>query len=76
MLRMIKYPGSKTTIVGEIQRVYDLSQCSRFVDVFSGSASVLINIHAGMEIYNDINGKPGVTSSRKVSFYTNGGIKL
>ncbi|EQB73532.1 MAG: hypothetical protein AMDU4_FER2C00057G0003 [Ferroplasma sp. Type II] len=55
MLRMIKYPGSKITIVGEIQRVYDLSQCSRFVDVFSGSASVLINIRAGMEIYNDIN---------------------
>ena len=55
MLRIMKYPGSKTAIVGEIQRVFDISQCTRFVDVFSGSGSVIINIHAGIEIYNDLN---------------------
>ncbi len=55
MLRIMKYPGSKTAIVDEIQRLFDLSHCSRFVDVFSGSGSVLINIHAGIEVYNDLN---------------------
>jgi len=51
----MKYPGSKTAIVDEIQKYYDLSKCSKFVDVFSGSGSVIINIHAGIEVYNDLN---------------------
>jgi DNA adenine methylase len=55
MIKIMKYPGSKTTIVGEIQKAYDLSGCTKFVDVFSGSGSVLINIRAQIEVYNDLN---------------------
>jgi DNA adenine methylase len=55
MLRIMKYPGSKTAIVDEIQKSYNLSKCSKFVDVFAGSGSVIINIHAGIEVYNDLN---------------------
>ncbi len=51
----MKYPGSKTIIIDEIQRIYDLSASSTFVDVFAGSGSVILNIRAVNTVYNDLN---------------------
>lgn len=55
MLRIMKYPGSKTTIIHEVQKVYDISGSSLFVDVFSGSGSVILNMNAINLVYNDLN---------------------
>ncbi|MEM0140183.1 MAG: DNA adenine methylase [Ferroplasma sp.] len=51
----MKYPGAKTVLVSEIKRVYKQSGCNTFIDVFAGSASVLLNIDSSRRIYNDIN---------------------
>ena len=55
MLRIMKYPGSKTSVVEDIQRIYDQCGCSIFVDVFGGSGSVALNIRSRDIVYNDIN---------------------
>ena len=55
MLRIMKYPGSKTSVVEDIQRIYDQSGCNVFVDVFGGSGSVALNIHSRNIVYNDLN---------------------
>ncbi len=55
MLRIMKYPGSKTSVVEDIQRIYDQSGCNVFVDVFGGSGSVSLNIRSRNIVYNDLN---------------------
>ncbi len=55
MLKIMKYPGAKTVIVPEISELYKSSGCNTFIDVFSGSGSVIININAEKKVYNDIN---------------------
>lgn len=54
-LRLIKYPGSKFTIIPVIDHVFKSSSCNIFVDTFGGSGSVLLNISSKMPVYNDIN---------------------
>ncbi|AAT43661.1 DNA adenine methylase [Picrophilus oshimae] len=52
---LIKYPGSKGSLLNDIKDVFNRSSCSRLVDVFGGSGIVLLNLDAGEKIYNDIN---------------------
>jgi len=48
------YPGSKTTIAPWITEHFSNHEC--FVEVFGGSASVLMEkVESGIEVYNDIN---------------------
>lgn len=54
-LRLIKYPGSKFTIIPVIQEIFQASGCGFLVDVFGGSGSVLLNVSSNMPVYNDIN---------------------
>jgi DNA adenine methylase len=55
MNRIMKYPGSKTSVIADIQALYDRSGCTTFVDVFGGSGSVSMNINSRNIIYNDLN---------------------
>ena len=54
-LRLIKYPGSKFTIIPIIEEIFQTSGCGVLVDVFGGSGSVLLNVSSNMPVYNDIN---------------------
>ena len=55
MNRIMKYPGSKTSVIKDIQALYDRSGCRTFVDVFGGSGSVSMNMDSRNIIYNDLN---------------------
>ncbi len=52
---LIKYPGSKKSLIKDINEVFNKSQCDRIIDVFGGSGVVLLNINAEYKVYNDIN---------------------
>lgn len=54
-LRIIKYPGSKTTLLPDIDKVFKRSRMRRIIDVFGGSGTVSLNIRAKEVVYNDIN---------------------
>lgn len=54
-LRLIKYPGSKTTLLPDIEKVFKRSRMRRIVDVFGGSGTVSLNLRAKEVVYNDIN---------------------
>lgn len=53
-LRLIKYPGSKNTILPDIKQVFADSGKDLFVDVFGGSGTVSLNVNAVRTVYNDI----------------------
>ena len=55
MNRIMKYPGSKTSVIKDIQALYNRSGCRTFVDVFGGSGSVSMNMDSRNIIYNDLN---------------------
>ncbi len=55
MIKIMKYPGSKLTILPEIIEKYKKSNKNYFIDVFSGSGSVIINVNSEHKVYNDIN---------------------
>lgn len=54
-IKLLKYPGSKTSLLPDIKEVFTASGKKTFVDVFGGSALVSLNIHALETVYNDIN---------------------
>lgn len=53
-IRLLKYPGTKITLVKDIQKEFVASGRKRFIDVFGGSGTVSLNIVAEQIIYNDI----------------------
>ena len=53
-IRFLKYPGTKITLIKDIQKEFVNSGKKRFIDVFGGSGSVSLNINAEEIIYNDI----------------------
>ena len=53
-LRLLKYPGAKFVVIPDIEKVFNNSHCSLFIDVFGGSGSVSLNINFPNTIYNDI----------------------
>lgn len=53
-LRLMKYPGAKTSIIPDIDDVFKRSGKRSFVDVFGGSGSVSLNMKFGTVIYNDL----------------------
>lgn len=52
--RFLKYPGTKITLVKDIQKEFAKSGRRIFVDVFGGSGSVSLNMQAEQIVYNDI----------------------
>ncbi|MGP6239242.1 DNA adenine methylase [Cuniculiplasma sp. SKW4] len=54
-LRLMKYPGAKKVMTGEIGEIYSKSGVSNFIDVFGGSGSVSLNIQSRYTVYNDLN---------------------
>lgn len=54
LLRLIKYPGSKKTLIPDIKKEFVRSGKKKFVDVFGGSGIVALNIPAAKTVYNDI----------------------
>lgn len=54
-LRLMKYPGAKKVMNGEIGEIYSKSRSSNFIDVFGGSGSVSLNINSKYSVYNDLN---------------------
>lgn len=53
-LRLMKYPGAKTSIIPDIDDIFRRSGKRIFVDVFGGSGSVSLNIKFASIIYNDL----------------------
>ncbi len=53
-LRLMKYPGSKTSIIPDIENVFRRSGKRIFVDVFGGSGSVSLNMKFASIVYNDL----------------------
>jgi DNA adenine methylase len=54
-LKLIKYPGSKSSLIPTISKIFIDSQATTFIDVFGGSGIVSLNIDSPKTIYNDIN---------------------
>ncbi|MHB8396611.1 MAG: DNA adenine methylase [Thermoplasmataceae archaeon] len=54
-LRVIKYPGSKKSLLPDIRETYAGSGSGLFVDVFGGSGLVSLNMNASRIVYNDLN---------------------
>ena len=54
-IRLMKYPGAKKVMLGEIQEIYKKSKRTNFIDVFGGSGSVSLNIQSKYTVYNDLN---------------------
>ena len=54
-IKLIKYPGSKRSLIPVIRRNFIESQATSFIDVFGGSGVVSLNIDAPKIVYNDIN---------------------
>ena len=53
-LRLFKYPGSKLSMIEDIEEVFLRSGCRTLVDVFGGSGSVSLNLRSQMTVFNDI----------------------
>lgn len=53
-LRLMKYPGAKTTLIPDIAAQFRKSGLRKFVDVFGGSGLVMLNIQADIKIFNDL----------------------
>lgn len=53
-LRLMKYPGAKTTLIPDIMALFRKSGLRKFVDVFGGSGLVLLNVKAEIKVYNDL----------------------
>lgn len=53
-LRLMKYPGAKTSIIPDIENVFRKSGKRIFVDVFGGSGAVSLNMGFASIIYNDL----------------------
>ncbi|MGC8561924.1 MAG: DNA adenine methylase [Thermoplasmata archaeon] len=54
-LKLIKYPGSKNSLIPTIKKSFVDSGADTFVDVFGGSGVVSLNMDAKQVVYNDIN---------------------
>ncbi len=54
-IKLIKYPGSKRSLIPVIRRNFIESGATVFIDVFGGSGIVSLNIDAPKIVYNDIN---------------------
>ncbi len=54
-LRIIKYPGSKSTLLPDIEKVFRKSRMRTLIDVFGGSGTVSLNLRSREIVYNDIN---------------------
>ncbi len=55
ILKLIKYPGAKTTLIPQISEIFRDSGRQNFIDVFGGSGVVPLNIEARSIVYNDLN---------------------
>lgn len=53
-LRLMKYPGAKTSIIPDIEDVFRRSGKRLFIDVFGGSGSVSLNMQYATVVYNDL----------------------
>lgn len=53
-MRLMKYPGAKTSIIPDIDDVFRRSGKRLFVDVFGGSGSVALNVKFAAITYNDL----------------------
>ncbi len=54
LLRLIKYPGSKSTLIPDIKEEYRRSGKRTFIDVFGGSGIVSLNVPSERTVYNDL----------------------
>ena len=57
IIRLIKYPGSKMSLLPDINSVFRKSRSRILVDVFGGSGLVSLNLGADYVIYNDLDGE-------------------
>ncbi len=53
-LRLMKYPGAKTSIIPDIEEIFRRSGKRLFIDVFGGSGSVSLNMQYATVVYNDL----------------------
>lgn len=53
-LRLMKYPGAKTTMIPDIENIFLNSELRKFIDVFGGSGIILLNVRAPEKVYNDV----------------------
>ena len=53
-IRLMKYPGAKTVMLPELNRIIGGSGCRVVVDVFGGSGLVSLNLHGVSIVYNDL----------------------
>ncbi|MEM0155900.1 MAG: DNA adenine methylase [Thermoplasmataceae archaeon] len=54
-LRLIKYPGAKSALIGDLLRLEKVAGPGVFVDVFGGSGTMALNLPTKRIVYNDIN---------------------
>ncbi len=57
IIRLIKYPGSKQSLLPDINSVFRKARSRILVDVFGGSGLVSLNLEADYVIYNDLDGE-------------------
>ncbi len=53
--KIIKYPGTKNTLIPLIKKVFVETGASVLIDVFGGSGAVCLNVDASQTVYNDLN---------------------
>ncbi|MCL5731660.1 MAG: DNA adenine methylase, partial [Candidatus Thermoplasmatota archaeon] len=54
MIRIMKYPGAKGSLISEIRTLFYASGANFFVDVFGGSGVVSLNVCSPAVLYNDL----------------------
>ena len=54
MIRIMKYPGAKGSLISEIRTLFYASGANLFVDVFGGSGVVSLNVCSPAVLYNDL----------------------
>ena len=55
MILVLWYLGAKSYILKDIRVIFNKSRKNTVIDVFGGSAKVLLNLNAKIKIYNVIN---------------------
>lgn len=53
--RLVKYPGSKATLLPDIIQVFRKSGMHKLVDAFGGAGTAALNLDADQVVYNDVN---------------------
>lgn len=51
------YSGGKYYLLEDIYKYFTKSKCKKFVDVFGGSANVVLNVNTIWKVYNDLDGR-------------------